>query len=412
MDELMEPHLVNRSWLDEPALKTLLTVLNTEGEETRIVGGAVRDALLGEEIGDIDCATTATPDKVTKMAEASGFKVVPTGIDHGTVTVIVEGRPFEVTTLREDIKTDGRHAIVEFGRDWVKDAERRDFTMNALSIDINGDVHDPIGGYADLVHREIRFIGDAETRITEDYLRALRFFRFFAWYGSGRPDRDGLRAVVRTKAGLEGLSVERVWSELKKTMRARDPERAILWMRTTEVLNVILSENWGLDQFHWMLTAERDQDWKIDPLRRLQAMLRPADDVVNGVADRLKLSNAERAQLVDWMHESALAKTYVDLSDEEFSKVLYRGKPSAIVDALAHEYAKRLTKEEEGAERILALIAVAGSWTRPQLPVAGADLMKKGMAAGPEIGAKLAELETLWIESDFTLTKKALLDLL
>ncbi|MEP3524817.1 MAG: CCA tRNA nucleotidyltransferase [Hyphomicrobiales bacterium] len=408
----MEPHLVNRSWLDEPALKTLLTVLNAEGEETRIIGGAVRDALLGEEIGDIDCATTATPDKVTKMAEASGFKVVPTGIDHGTVTVIVESKPFEVTTLREDIKTDGRHAIVEFGRDWVKDAERRDFTMNALSIDINGDVHDPIGGYADLVHREIRFIGDAEIRITEDYLRALRFFRFFAWYGAGRPNRDGMRAVVRTKAGLEGLSVERVWSELKKILRARDPERAILWMRTTEVLNVILSENWGLDQFHWMLAAERDQDWEIDPMRRLQAMLRPADDVVHGVADRLKLSNAERAQLVDWTQESALAKTYVDLSDSEFSKVLYRGKPSAIVDALAHEYAKRLTKEEEGAERILALIAVAGSWTRPQLPVAGADLKKKGMAAGPEIGAKLAELETLWIESDFTLTKKALLDLL
>ncbi|MEP3265081.1 MAG: CCA tRNA nucleotidyltransferase [Hyphomicrobiales bacterium] len=408
----MEPHLVNRSWLDEPALKTLLTVLNAEGEETRIIGGAVRDALLGEEIGDIDCATTATPDKVTKMAEASGFKVVPTGIDHGTVTVIVENKPFEVTTLREDIKTDGRHAIVEFGRDWVKDAERRDFTMNALSIDINGDVHDPIGGYADLVHREIRFIGDAEIRITEDYLRALRFFRFFAWYGAGRPNRDGMRAVVRTKAGLEGLSVERVWSELKKILRARDPERAILWMRTTEVLNVILSENWGLDQFHWMLAAERDQDWEIDPMRRLQAMLRPANDVVHGVADRLKLSNAERAQLVDWTQESALAKTYVDLSDAEFSKVLYRGKPSAIVDALAHEYAKRLTKEEEGAERILALIAVAGSWTRPQLPVAGADLKKKGMAAGPEIGAKLAELETLWIESDFTLTKKALLDLL
>ena len=412
MDELMEPHLVNRSWLDEPALKTLLTVLNTEDEETRIVGGAVRDALLGEEIGDIDCATTATPDKVTEMAVAAGFKVVPTGIDHGTVTVIVDSKPFEVTTLREDIKTDGRHAVVEFGRDWVKDAERRDFTMNALSIDANGDVHDPIGGYADLVHREIRFIGDAEIRITEDYLRALRFFRFFAWYGSGRPDRNGLRAVVRTKAGLEGLSVERVWSELKKTLRARDPERAILWMRTTEVLNVILSENWGLDQFHWMLAAERDQDWKIDPLRRLQAMLRPADDVVHGVADRLKLSNAERAQLVDWAQESALAKTYVDLSDAEFSKVLYRGKPSAIVDALAHEYAKRLTKEEEGAERILALIAVAGPWARPQLPVAGADLMKKGMGAGPEIGAKLAELESLWIESDFTLTKKALLDLL
>lgn len=412
MDELMEPHLVNRSWLDEPALKTLLVALNAQGEETRVIGGAVRNALLGEEIGDIDCATTATPDKVTEMAEASGFKVVPTGIDHGTVTVIVEAKPFEVTTLREDVETDGRHAVVKFGRDWMKDAERRDFTMNALSIDAQGNVHDPIGGYNDLVHRVVRFIGDAETRITEDYLRALRFFRFFAWYGAGRPDRDGLRAVVRTKAGLEGLSVERVWMELKKTLRAHNPERAVLWMRTTEILNVVLPENWGLDQFHWMLAAERDQDWAIDPLRRIQAMLRPADDVIQTVADRLKLSNAERARLVDWAYESARTNDYVGLSEAEFAKALYRGKPSGIMDALAHEFAKRLTKDEEGAENIRNLMRFATSWARPILPITGADLMKTGLAAGPELGVKLAELETLWIESGFLLSKKELLDLL
>lgn len=412
MDETIKPHLVNRSWLDEPALKTLLSVLNSDGEETRIIGGAVRDALLGEEIGDIDCATTALPDKVTKMAEAAGFKVVPTGIDHGTVTVIVEGKPFEVTTLRSDIKTDGRHAIVEFGRDWTKDAERRDFTINALSIDAEGNVHDPLQGYPDLVHRVVRFIGDAETRITEDYLRALRFFRFFAWYGEGRPDRDGLRAVVRTKSGLEQLSVERVWIELKKTLSARDAERAILWMRTTEVLTVILPENWGLDQFHWLLTAEREQGWAVDPLRRLQAMVRPAEDVIDAIAERLKLSNAEHERLADWAGESGAAKHYVDLREAEFAKVLYRGKNAAIVDALAHEYAKRLAKEEEGAERILVLMTFADSWTRPQLPVSGADLMNKGLPKGPEIGVKLRELENEWIDSNFSLTKKQLLDLL
>jgi len=409
MDELMKPHLVNRSWLEEPALKKLMVALNADGEETRIIGGAVRNALLGEEIGDIDCATTATPNKVIEIAMRAGFKIVPTGIDHGTLTVIVEGQSFEVTTLRHDVKTDGRHAVVEFSRDWERDAKRRDFTMNALSIDANGEVHDPIGGYADLVHHAVRFIGDAERRIREDYLRSLRFFRFFAWYGTGRPDSDGLRAVVRTKAGLEGLAAERVWAELKKIQSARDAERAILWMRTTEVLNIVLPENWGLDQFHWMLAAERDQHWSIDAMRRLQAMIRPSADVVNAMAERLKLSNDERARLLHWANESLSARAYIDLSTSEFAKVLYRGKPSGIADALAHEFAKRLAKQEGSSERLLTLIDFVASWQKPHFPVSGDALIAKGLMPGPELGIKLNELEERWIESDFTLTGKELL---
>lgn len=409
MDELLEPHLVNRSWLDEPALQKLMTTFNADGEETRIVGGAVRDALFGEEIMDIDCATTATPEKITALATSAGFKVVPTGIDHGTVTVVIDGTPFEITTLRVDVETDGRHAVVKFGRDWQADARRRDFTMNALSIDADGTVHDPIGGYSDLVHREVRFIGDAQTRIQEDYLRALRFFRFFAWYGVGRPDRDGLRAVVRTKSSLKSLSAERVWVELKKILSAPNPERAVLWMRTTEVLNEVLPENWGLDQFHWLINAEREQGWAIDPLRRLQAMLRPADDVVEALSERLKFSNDERARLLDWAAESAKAEHYVELPVVDFAKVLYRGKPSGIGDALAHDYAKRLSKGEDGADRVPALMTFAETWERPTLPVCGADLLEAGFQTGPTIGTTLSELEEAWIESGFTLTKEALL---
>lgn len=409
MADILEPHLVNRSWLDEPALKKLLAVLNADGEETRIVGGAVRDALLGEEIGDIDCATTAVPEKVVSMAGAAGFKAVPTGIGHGTITAIVEGIPFEVTTLRRDISTDGRHAEVEFGRDWTEDAKRRDFTMNALSIDAAGRVHDPIGGYGDLVHRIVRFIGDAETRIREDYLRSLRFFRFFARYGSGRPDSDGLRAVARTKAGLAKLSAERVWHELKKIMAAESPERAVLWMRTTEVLNAVLPENWGLDQFHWLIAAEREQGWKADPLLRLQAMLRPGGDVADAVSGRLKFSNDERARLLDWARESAAVRKYAGLSENDLAKALYRSKPAAICDVLAHEYAKRLAKQDEDAGRVSALIKFAQAWKRPDFPVSGNDLVEIGMKPGPALGAILNELQNLWIESGFTLTKNELL---
>lgn len=412
MNDHMKPHLVNRSWLDDPALVKLFAALNRDGEEVRIVGGAVRDALLGEVMGDIDCATTALPDRVIALAKAAGFKAIPTGIEHGTVTVVVDGTAFEVTTLRVDVETDGRHAVVKFGRDWEEDAKRRDFTMNALSIDADGVVHDPLDGYKDLVHREVRFMGDAETRIEEDYLRLLRFFRFFAWYGSGRPERDGLKAAVRTKSGLAHLSPERVWTELKKLLSAPDPERAVLWMRTTEVLNEVLPENWGLDQFHWMITAEREQGWNVDPLRRLQAMLRPADDVVNALATRLKFSNEERGRLVNWTRQSALAAQYVDLSVFDFAKVLYRENSLAVIDALAHELAKRLAKDDDGVDRAAALIEFANSWQRPQIPVSGNDLKAHGFEAGRSLGVKLQELEDHWVEGGFKASKAELLKLL
>ena len=409
MDERIEPHLVNRSWLDDVPLKQLMSVLNADGEETRIIGGAVRDALLGEVIGDIDLATTAVPEKVREFCEAAGFKAVDTGLDHGTLTIVVDGVNFEVTTLRKDVETDGRHATVIFGRDWVEDAARRDFTMNALSIDHKGEIHDPIGGYPDLVNREVKFIGDPQTRIEEDYLRSLRFFRFFAWYGVGRPDRDALRAVVRTKAGLETLSVERVWSELKKMLLAQTPERAILWMRTTEVFNAVLPENWGLDQFHWLINLEGERNWSPDPLQRLQAMLRPSEDVMNAVADRLKFSNEERARLIDWSEEAGKAAGYVDLSVVDLAKVLYRGKRGAIRDALVHEFAKRFNKEEAGADRIPALLEFIDTWEKPEFPVSGEDLIKAGYAPGPDLGNKLKELEEKWIESGFTLNRDDLL---
>src|SRR3954470_1852935 len=205
MTTLPGPRRLLRGRVGEGALPRVLAVLDAEGEEARVVGGAVRNALLGAPLGDIDIATTALPQEVIRRVEAAGFKAVPTGFEHGTITVIAERRPFEVTTLREDVETDGRHATVAFGRDWRRDAERRDFTMNALSVARDGTVHDYVGGLADVAARRVRFIGDPASRIAEDYLRILRFFRFHAAYGEGAPDPAGLSACIAARAGLETL---------------------------------------------------------------------------------------------------------------------------------------------------------------------------------------------------------------
>src|SRR5690606_18366286 len=238
-------------------------------------------------------ATTHLPEDTMRLAKDAGFKPVPTGIEHGTVTVVVRGRPFEVTTLRTDIETNGRHAKVVFGTDWQKDAERRDFTINALYAKVDGTIVDHVGGLADIETRTLRFIGDAEARIREDYLRILRFFRFFAWYGSGRPEADGLRASARLKDGLNQLSAERVWVELKKLLSASDPSRALLWMRQSGVLSVILpeSEKWGIDAIHSLVRTEQELDWPTDALLRLESMVPPDAARVSEMGKRLKMSN-------------------------------------------------------------------------------------------------------------------------
>src|SRR5580700_10962635 len=214
------PQRLDADWLRAGVLATLLALLDSDGEEARVVGGAVRNTLRAEPVGDIDIATTALPDEVIRRVEAAGFKAVPTGIEHGTVTVVAEGRPHEVTTLREDVETDGRRAKVAFGRDWRRDAERRDFTMNALSVTPDGAVHDYVGGLADLAARRVRFIGEPRARIAEDYLRILRFFRFHAAYAHGPPDPQGLHACIVARDGLRTLSRERVRAELVKLLVA------------------------------------------------------------------------------------------------------------------------------------------------------------------------------------------------
>ena len=258
---------------------------------------------------------------------------MPTGIDHGTVTLVIAGRAYEVTTLRADVETDGRRAKVVFGTDWQVDAERRDLTINALYARVDGEVVDLVGGLADIENGVVRFIGDPAERIAEDHLRILRFFRFFAWYGSGRPEPEGLKACAAAREKLAGLSAERIWAELKKLLAAPDPGRALLWMRQTGVLAEVLpeTEKWGIDAVPGIIQMEKAFRWKPDPLLRLAGMIPPDKERIAALAGRLKLSRAEAARLAAWADAPAVA---YDIKEAAFDRLLYgsdvrrRGRPA------------------------------------------------------------------------------------
>ncbi|MGA7489775.1 MAG: CCA tRNA nucleotidyltransferase, partial [Xanthobacteraceae bacterium] len=288
---------IDAAWLAEAPLSDLLAVLDRAGEEARVVGGAVRNALLGEPLGDIDIATTALPDEVTRRVQAAGLKAVPTGIEHGTLTVVAAGRPFEVTTLREDVETFGRRATVAYGRDWKRDAERRDFTMNALSASRDGIVHDYVGGLADITARRVRFIGDAGQRIAEDYLRILRFFRFHAAYGEGALDPEGLAACIAARGGLERLSRERIRMELLKLLMARRAAPALAAMTEAGLLEQVLGGVPLLASFANMVKLERGLALEPDTVRRLGALGISVVEDAERLRERLRLTNAEYERL-------------------------------------------------------------------------------------------------------------------
>lgn len=412
-----EPRTIDArsGWLGAAELQALLAALSADGEEARVAGGAVRNALLGEAVADVDIATTCLPDNTIARATAAGFKTVPTGYDHGTVTVIAGGQAYEVTTLRADIETDGRHARVVFGRDWRRDAERRDFTINALYCLADGTIVDLVGGIADLESRTLRFIGDAEERIREDFLRILRFFRFFAWYGSGRPDAQGLKACARLKDGLAKLSAERVWSELKKLLEAPDPGRALLWMRQTGVLTAVLpeSEKWGIDAVPALIAAERDLGWSPDPLLRLEAMVPPEPARMKAMADRLKLSNAETARLIGWAMAQAVRP---ETSDDALRRALYYGESQSVEDRLKLAWASARGRAETDdaalaeAGSYVRLSRVLNGWTKPAFPISGDDLIALGSKPGKSLGDVLRKLEAEWVDAGFKPQRDALLE--
>ncbi|HMN70751.1 MAG TPA: CCA tRNA nucleotidyltransferase [Rhodoblastus sp.] len=386
--------------LADPAVARALAVLDGAGEETRIVGGAVRNALIGLPTTDIDLATTATPDIVMRRAKDAGLRRIPTGFEHGTVTVVVAGRPFEVTSLREDVETDGRRAKVRFGRDFGEDARRRDFTINSMSLTRDGVLHDPLGGEADLAARRVRFIGDADRRIAEDYLRVLRFFRFSAAYGEGPLDRDGLAAAIRGRAGLERLSAERVRAETLKLLAARRGPEVAREAAQAGLLDFALAGVALPARLERAAAIEAARGLPADPVLRLCAFAVLVREDADRLRDRLRLSNAERRRLHDAAHAlEALHGRTIPPQGTELAELVFLHGADAVGDALALAHAEAGAPPDDADWR--AAYAAAEDLRELKLPVTGDDLKQRGVTEGRAIGAMLKTLQAKWIRAGF-----------
>jgi len=386
-------------WLSEPGLQAVLAMLDGGGHRALLVGGAVRNALMGEPVSDIDIATTETPERVMALLTAKGIKTVPTGLDHGTVTAVTPSRHFEITTLRADIATDGRRADVAFTGDWLTDAQRRDFTINALYCDADGTVHDPLGGAADIAARRVRFIGDAHQRIREDYLRILRFFRFHAHYGKGEPDGEALRACADERDGLKQLSGERVRDELLKIASAEAGPAAYRQMAASGILTIVLPEATRLDRFEKLVEIETTQLFRpeADPILRLGSMLDLDQAGVSALASRLRLSNRDRDRLAAMLTDPTKIVCYMSM--REMRRALYRMGVELFKDRVSLGWAD--DRRGHNAFQWRALLAMADSWERPVLALTGDMIKAAGVPEGPEIGRVRAEVEEWWIDSDF-----------
>jgi len=381
--------LEGQDWLTADATRAVMAALAAAGgtDCARFVGGCVRNAVLGAPIDDVDIATVLTPEAVVKALKAAGLKSVPTGMEHGTVTAISERQPFEITTLRRDVSTDGRRATVAFTDDWAEDAARRDFRLNALYADADGLILDPTGaGYEDALAGRIVFVGEPEQRIREDYLRILRFYRFFAWYGRGAPDVAAVEACAALAEGVEQLSAERVSKELLKLLAAPDPRAAVRLMDQAGVLGRVAPQPESLTLFEAMVGISAD------PVLRLSALLPDEAEAVRAAALKLRLSNAQRDRLV----EAVAERIDPAMSEAETRAAIWRAGRQAVEDRLYRAWAS-------GADAgvVQRLLALATAWTPPKLPVGGKDLARLGLQPGPETGRLLKAFEDGWIADDF-----------
>jgi poly(A) polymerase len=390
-------------WLRSGPTARVLELLNGHGEEARVVGGAVRNALLKIPIGDIDIATTALPTEVVRRAKAAGIKSVPTGIEHGTVTLVADAQPFEVTTLRRDTETFGRKAKVAFGRDWVADAQRRDFTINGLSVDADGVVHDHVGGLDDIAARRVRFIGDPNQRIAEDYLRILRFFRFHAAHGAGEPDRAGYLACIGGRAGLATLSAERMRMEMLKLMIAEGAIGAVTAMEDGGLLLPIFGGVAYIGPFAAMVSVERQLGLPPNAVRRLGALAVAVTEDAKRLATRLRLTNAETRTLDSMGHRWW---RLAGMDEATARRRLYRLGEERYRDRLMLAWARAGADADTASWRALA--ALPERWRAPKFPLKAADFIARGIAEGPGLGQVLALAEDAWLAADFPLAKSAL----
>ena len=392
-------------WMRNAAIQKLFEAL--PAGSLRFVGGCVRNALWSEPVGDTDLACQLEPKDVVAALNVAGIRNIPTGIEHGTVTAVIDGAPFEITSLRRDVETDGRRAVVAFTTDWAEDAQRRDLTINALYADWDGVVYDPTGqGLEDIEAKKFRFVGDAARRVQEDYLRILRFFRFLAWYGGQeKVDATSLKACREHQSGLRKLSAERVWMEIKKMLSAPNPVRACHIMLTNGILEVILPEANNVDGLEALVALERREGLTPDPLLRLMAMSAREPLQMALLTKRLKMSKAETSRLRGWADDDAQLST--DMPERDRLAAIYRSGKSVILDRSRLRAAGETDPIQSSRWMVLADLAMG--WQPPVFPVSGKDLAEAGVPKGPSMGKALKALEALWVRSGFSTEKPQLL---
>jgi len=391
------PSLAGAEWLVRPETQAVLAMLEHGGYSARAVGGCVRNALLGVPVKDIDIATTAPPEEVIALARAAHLKAVPTGLAHGTITIVAHHIPYEVTTLREDVETFGRHARVAFTGDWAADARRRDFTMNALYCSADGTVHDPLGGYGDLAARRVRFIGDAVQRIREDYLRILRFYRLHAQYGEGALDETSHGAAIRERAGLARLSGERIHGELSRLIAAPGAVPAITDLAECGILQLVLGTVPRLRALERLAGLERKLGLEPNKALRLAALSVSIPEEAVHLKERLKISTAEFETLLRAATRAAGPSPVSP--PRSWRAAFYRLRVHACRQAVLIDWARGDVALDDAACRALWELAVR--WQPPPQPLRGADVLALGVPAGPRVGRIMKAFEDWWVGADF-----------
>lgn len=395
-------HIDPPDWMRAQEAQDVAKALSGGGAPVRFVGGCVRDAVLGRQAKDVDLATPEPPQRVMELLAAASIRAIPTGIEHGTITAVAGKEHFEITTLRRDVSTDGRRAIVAFTDDWVEDAARRDLTINALFCDAKGTLFDPMGGLADLKAGRVRFVGEAATRIEEDHLRILRFFRFHTHYGQGEPDADGLAACTRLAPKLKTLAAERIAGEVLGLLAAPDPAPTVDVMAQAGVMAQILAEATDIKALRHLCAAEENASVAVDPLRRLAALLGapsgPNGELAQSIVERLRLSNVQAKRLRQMMAPGVVIAPHA--AEPDLRNALYKLGRDGFADVVL------LTWAQAPGEGFAGHLVTTAKWSVPRFPLRGADAIKLGVPHGPRVGELLAQLEAWWIESDFAANRE------
>ena len=398
-------NLKNLSWLRSNSVQQIFSILEEIGAETRVVGGAVRNSILKLDVKEKDFATTAVPEEVITIFTAKGIKTIPTGISYGTVTIVIDSEEFEITTLREDIQTDGRHAVVKFGKDWSKDAQRRDFTMNALYLDRNGKLFDYVNGYQDCLVKKVRFIGSADQRIKEDYLRILRYFRFMATLGLGDFDKTTMSAILRNRQGLNQLSPERISMELKRIFSAPSANKIFETLVETGIFQILTGGVARLLHFQRLFELSIKFNLRINPAIMVYALAVFVTEDINRLVEKIFFLFSEKKRLLrihEFVNIHSLEKT-----DQSLTKLLYKYGRQITIEGVLIKFARgELPIKEFELELIIQNL---NKLEIPIFEITGDDLISLGFKPGIQMGELLRKCELEWINSGFKLSKNELL---